>query len=114
MHAGYAHERFQALSEARQRLLRQMQVVGFGQITVHTVDGEADLNRPWRTRQTVKLAGGQNGPRPEADRVDFELRTEHVALFEQMSRVRDGACVTIEVKYGLPFIIEIEQEQQAA
>ena len=91
-----------------------MQDVNFGRITFRVRDGEPDLNGPWRTRRTVKLASGADGPRPESGLADFELRKEHVALFEQMARLRDGACVTIEVKYGLPFIIEIEQEHQAA
>lgn len=114
MTASYANEWFRGLSEARRRLLRLMQNVGFGRITFEIIGREPDIMRPWRTRRTVKLSGGEIGPRPGADSADFELRKEHVALFDQLAGLRDGACVTIEVKYGLPFIIEIEQEQQAA
>ncbi len=114
MSAGSANERFRGVPEACRRLLRLMQDMNFGQITFRIRQGAPDAGQPWRTRRTVKLTGGHNGPRPEADSVDFELRTEHVALFDQLAQLRDGACVTIEIKYGLPFIIEIEQEQQAA
>lgn len=114
MSAGSANERFRGISNACRRLLRLLQDTGFGRVTLHVVDGQPDVGRPWRTRRTVKLNGGENGPRPEADSGDFGLRKEHVALLEQMARLRDGACVTIEVKHGLPFMIEIEQEQQAA
>jgi len=102
------------LSGPKQWIIEQCQDLDFGRVTFHVVGGEPDISRPWRTRQTVKLNGGENGPRPEANRADFELRKEHVALFDQLARLRDGACVTIEVKHGLPFIIEIEQEHQAA
>ncbi len=114
MTAVHANERFRDLSEGRKRLLRRMQDIGFGRVTFHVVGGEPDLRRAWRTRRTVKLNGADNGERPEAASVDFELRKEHVALFEQMLHLRDGAYVTIEVKYGLPFIVEIEQEHEAA
>lgn len=114
MVAGRANERFQTLSESCRRLLRLMRVVGFGRITFGIMGGEPDRSHPWRTLRTVKLSGGEVGPRPGAESVDFELRKEHVALFDQLALLRDGACVTIEVKYGLPFIIEIEQEQHAA
>ena len=106
--------RFRDLSEPCRRLLRLMQDVNFGRITFRVRQGERAPTGRWRTLRTVKLAGGENGPRPEVASDDFELRKEHVALFEQLARVRDGACVTIEVKHGLPFIIEIEQDHQAA
>jgi len=104
----------QDLPGPKQWLIEQCQDLGFGRITFHVVGSEPDFSRPWRTHRTVKLSGGENGPRPEAGRADFELRKEHVALLDALSRVKDGASVTIEVKHGLPFIVEIEQEYQAA
>lgn len=113
MVAGRANERFKALSEARRRLLRLMQDINFGQIEFLMRQADPDFRQPWRTRRTIKLTGGDNCTRPEGASADFELRKEHVALFDQLAQLRDGACVIIEVKHGLPFIAEIEQEYRA-
>jgi hypothetical protein len=109
-----SNERFSHLPGPVQRLLRMMQAVNFGGISFHVRAGLPDADEPWATRRTVKLVGGENGPRPETASADFELRKEHLALLDQLAQLGDGACVTIEVKHGLPFIIEIEQDHQAA
>lgn len=108
------NDRFRDLPEPCQRLLRLMQDTNFGRITFHVRGGEPDLGRPWRTRRTVKLPGGENGPRLETDLTDFELCQEQTALLNTLSHIRDGACVTVEVRHGLPFLVEIEQDYQAA
>lgn len=102
------------LSESNQWIIGQCQLVNFGRITFHVLRGEPDLAKPWRTRRTVKLASGENGPRPEAGLADFELCQEQTGLLSTLSRVRDGACVTVEVRHGLPFLVEIEHDHQAA
>lgn len=102
------------LSVPQRRIIEQCQTINFGWITFRIKDGQPDLDYPWPTRQTVKLAGGQNGPRPESSSADFELRKEQVALLTHLSQLSDGASVTVEVKHGLPFLIEIEQDSQAA
>lgn len=97
------------------RLIRLMQRINFGRISgLHVHSGRPDFSRPYRTIQTVKLNGGENGPRPETEVADFELCREQTALLDTLSRVRDGACVTVEVRHGLPFLVEIEQDHQAA
>lgn len=107
-------DRLRNLPEPRQRLLRLMQDVNFGRITFRVRSGEPDLARPWRTRRTVKLPNGENGPRPEADLADFELCQAQTALLDALGHVRDGAWVTVEVRHGVPFLVEIEQDHQAA
>lgn len=107
-------DRFSLLSNPSQCLLRLLQVTNFGRITFHIRSGEPDVGRPWHTRRTVKLAGGENGPRPEATRADFELRKEHTALLEHLASLSDGVRVAVEVRHGLPFLVEIEQDHQAA
>jgi len=61
----------------------------------------------------VKPAGYHNGPRPEVRSGDFEVRKEVSTLIEQVARAPDGAQVTVEVKYGLPFLIEVEEMHTA-
>ena len=104
----------QQLSGPHQWLIEQYQRVIFGRLTFRIRGGEPDLSQPFRTVRTVKLPGGENGPRPETGSVDFELRREHVAALTTLAHLKDGACVTIEVKHGLPFLIEIEQDHQVA
>lgn len=97
------------------RLIRLMQRINFGRISgLHVHSGRPDFSRPYRTIQTVKLNGGENGPRPEADLADFELCREQTALLDALRHVRDGAHVTVEVRHGVPFLVEIEQDHQAA
>jgi hypothetical protein len=105
--------RFRHISETYARLIRLMQDVQFGRITFRVRAGCPDPDRPYRTVRTVKLAGGENSPRPAAGSVDFTLRKEHAALLATLDHLDDGACVTIEVKHGLPFILEIEQDHQS-
>jgi len=102
-----------ALPEGDRRLTRLMQQVTFGRITFSVRSGQPDFTRPFRTVRTVKPAGGENGPRPEAHSADFEVRKEVTSLIEQVARAADGAQVTVEVKHGLPFLIEIEEEHKA-
>ena len=103
----------QMLSEPWKRVVVVMQDLNFGRITFSVRSGQPDFTRPFRTVRTVKPAGNGNGPRPEAHSADFEVRTEVVALIEQVAKAADGAQVTVEVKYGLPFLIEIAEEHQA-
>jgi len=104
----------QELSGPNQWLIEQCQQINFGRITFHVRGGEPDVGRPYLTVQTVKLTGGDNRPRPETGSADFELRREHASALSTLARVNDGARVTIEVKHGLPFLIQIEQDHQAA
>lgn len=112
--AAHPCSRFQGLSEAQRRALRMMQVVNFGRVSFRVLRGEPDLAQPWRTRQTVKLASGENGPRPETNLADFELCRQQTALLDALRHVSDGACVAVEVRHGMPFLVEIEQDHQAA
>ena len=102
------------LSRPERDLVRVMQTINFGRISLRVQGGEPDQTQAWRTLRTVKLATGSNGPRPEARTADFELRAEQVALLDQLSQLQDGTSVTIEVRHGLPFLIEIMQDHQVA
>lgn len=102
------------LPEPNQWLIEKCQRLGFGNITFCVWSGQPDLRRAWRTLQTVKLPDGANGPRPEARCADFVLCKEHTTLFEQLAHIEDGARVTVEVRHGLPFLLQIERDYEAA
>ena len=102
------------LPEPWKRLVELMQSLNFGRITGLAVRaGQPDLAKGFRTVRTVKLPAGENGPRPEVRSANFDLRKEVMAMQDQMAAAADGAHLTIEVKHGLPFIVEIEQEHRA-
>ncbi len=103
------------LSGPSRWLLERCQHINFGSITFHVRSGEPDMGRPhWRVR-TLKIASAVNGPRPEVASDDFELRREHVALFEQLRELPDGTRVRVKIAHGLPgSSIDLLEDQQAA
>ena len=105
--------RKRSLSPTLRRLAELIQRINFGRITFSVRFGQPDFTRPFRTVRTVKPAGGGNGPRPEAHSSDFEVRKEVVTLFEQVAQAPDGAQVTVEVKHGLPFLIDVDEVHTA-
>jgi len=96
-------------------LVEQGQQIGFGSITFRVCGGEPVPAGPWSRARTQKVDGGLNGPRPEAAKVDFELRHEYISLFEQLKNLPDGTCVRVKFAHGLPgSSFDIIEEQQAA
>lgn len=103
----------QMLSQPWKRLVRMMQDLNFGRITFFVWSGEPDFARKVHSVQTIKLPAGDNSPRPESSSKDFELRKEVISLRDQLAKTVDGCRAAVEVKYGLPFTVEIEQEHLA-
>ncbi|HUT56504.1 MAG TPA: hypothetical protein VNA25_01365 [Phycisphaerae bacterium] len=99
------------LSKPWKRLVGMMQALNFGRVTFLVRSGAPDFAQRTRTVRTLKLLAGDNSPRPEAASTDFELRKEVISLRDQVAKATDGTRVTIEVKYGLPFLAEIEEHQ---
>lgn len=104
------------LSWPNQWLIEQCHRVNFGHITLYLREGQPDLTRTWHTRRTMKVAGAStcNGPRPEIHCSNFTLCKEQVALLAQLVKIADGACVTIELRHGLPSLIQVDEAHQAA
>lgn len=97
-----------SLSPARRRLLELFQQVNFGRVESLVVrDGEPLFDPPPRVIREIKF-GGENGPRPELRSDDFLLKAQVVDLFSHLKRMRNGTIDTIEVKYGLPFRMIVE------
>jgi|ERR1039458_3245650 hypothetical protein len=97
------------LSPARKRLLQMMQRLNFGRIEGLTIrNGEPLFEPAPRTIQDIKI-GGENGPRPELTIEDFALKSAVIELFDHLSRIGDGTLESIEIKYGVPFKLVVEQ-----
>jgi hypothetical protein len=113
--SSFPNSRYRDLSPKRQAILRLIQCLGFGSVSFQLWSGEPDLGRSHHITRTVKLTGGDIGPRPEFASADFELRREHIALLSQLACLPDGTCVRVKVAHGLPGAsIDIEEDHRAA
>ncbi len=102
-----------AFPEGCRMLVRLMQRINFGRIEFVVHDGQPDFTKPVRTVRTVKPAGGENGPRPEIRSGNFAVRKEVRTLIDQAADAADGARLTVQIKRGLPLLIEVEEEHMA-
>lgn len=101
--------KFDSLSPTRKSLVRLMQETGFGRLEGLVIRaGEPALDPPPRIIRTLKL-GGDNRPRPEVAKRNFILKAQVVELFQCMDKMQNGVIAVIEVKHGLPFKMEIEE-----
>jgi hypothetical protein len=97
------------LSVARARLVELMQRINFGRIERMTIaDGQPVLSSIGKAVSTHKLKG-ENGPRPELSAADFLLKQEIVELFGFLDDLQNGEIDLIEIKHGLPFLIEVTE-----
>jgi hypothetical protein len=93
-----------------QRLVEQMQRINFGRLEYLPVrEGLPVRDKRTRIIRRVKL-GGQNEPRPERQLGDFELKREVVELFSRLRQLGNGLILKLEVKYGLPFVMDVEED----
>lgn len=98
-----------SLSDPQIRLVELLQKLNFGRIErLHVERGEPVFEPAPRIVQKLKM-GGENGPRPEATLLDFHLKLQTIELLEAIAGIRDGQVLTIEVRNGLPFTVEIER-----
>ncbi len=97
------------LSFEGQALVEQMQQINFGRIEHLLVrNGQPVWTDNSRVIRKVKF-GGQNAPRAESGYSDFELKQQVVDLFAQLERIGNGLIRSLEIKYGLPFAMDIEE-----
>lgn len=99
---------FSSLSPARRRLLRLLQRLNFGRLEGLVLRrGEPVLDPMPRVVVEHKFAA-ENGARPEADRGDFALRSQHCDLLRLFDRLQDHEFATLRVMHGIPFSCEHE------
>lgn len=97
------------LSAPQAELTELMQRLDFGRIECLTIrEGEPVLDPPPRIIRDVKFRG-ENGPRPESDLDDFVLKAEVRTLLAQFDALGNGTIRFLEVKYGLPFRMQVEE-----
>jgi hypothetical protein len=87
-----------------------MQRLRFGTIEGLVIrDGEPVFDPRPRVVRDVKF-GAKNGPRPESRLDDFVLKDEVREFFAQLDALGNVTIRRLEVKHGLPFRMEVEEE----
>ena len=99
----------QSLTPAQARLLSLMQEMNFGRIEgLVVVNGDPVFDPAPRIVRQVKFCS-ENGPRREKSLNDFNLKEQVVELFDALARMGNGMVESIEVKHGLPFLMNLEE-----
>jgi len=104
--------RFSQLSAPRQALVRLLQSINFGYVEdLEIRRAEPVFNPAPMVFVEVKLDAA-NGPRPERESADFELRSEVIRLMEQFDQLGDGPIERIDIRHGVPRRVLIERPIQ--
>jgi len=99
-----------SLSPSKAHLVKLMQRINHGCIKELVVrEGEPVLDPPPRVIRSVKF-GGENGARPESAKGDFVLKEQVLDLFEWMKSMQNGVIRHLEIKHGLPFRMDVEED----
>jgi hypothetical protein len=99
-----------SLSEAQGRLVELLQNLNFGRIEgLQVKGGEPTFEPAPRIVRKLKI-GGENGPRRENALPDFWLKQQTSEMLEAIAELGEGVILSIEVKHGLPFAMEVEQQ----
>jgi hypothetical protein len=99
---------FGELEPENQQLVKWMQSVNFGRIHVPVRGGLPVVEQRPRLIRDIKI-GGENGSRQEQRLDDFALKNEQLEALEHIASVGCGT-VSIEIKHGLPFRMQIEED----
>lgn len=96
------------LTEPQVRLVELLQQLNFGRIEgLRIRGGEPVFDPAPRVVRKLKM-GADNAPRPEADLEDFWLKRPTIEMLETIAHLGDGQILSIDVKHGLPFALEVE------
>jgi hypothetical protein len=103
-----------SLSPSQRQLTELCQVVKDGRIeNVPVSNGEPSFDPPPRVIRKLKM-GGDNAPRPEANLEDFWLKHQVIEMLAAIAELGNGKVLSIEVRHGLPFMLEIERRADQA
>lgn len=98
-----------SLTASRRRLLELMQVLNHGHIEGLLVrDGEPVFDPIPRIIRDVKFCS-ENGPRPESNLDNFDLKAQVRDLFSHLDTLGNGTIRRLEVQRGLPFRMQVEE-----
>ena len=89
-----------------------MQRTTFGRIErLEVRNGEPVFTPPPRITKDIKLGSpADNHVHTERVSSDFQLKSEQIALFANLTHIDTGVIESIEVRHGLPFRLVVEQQ----
>jgi hypothetical protein len=97
------------LTHRQRQLVELMQKLNFGSIEgLHVHDGEPVFTPPPRRVRVFKLKG-ENGPRREATKSDFVLKSNVDELFDLLKAMGCGIILSIKVEHGIPTFMTFEE-----
>lgn len=98
-----------SLSSARRRLLDLMQEMYFGRIEGLAVrNGEPVFAPEPVVIRQIRL-GGENAAPDRFRKTDYDLKSQAEDLFTRLRQIGDGVLVSLDVRHGLPFQMEVRQ-----
>jgi hypothetical protein len=96
------------LSVPQQKLLTLMKKVGYGRINNLAVEkGEPILSSDSSIERDLKLGANDEFP---ASGEDFVLKKKMTDFFEQLGEIKDGFIRKIEIRGGLPILMQTQEK----
>jgi hypothetical protein len=99
--------RLRDLSNPRRNLIMLMQRINFGRIESLLIRCGNPVLDPSPTVVRELKFSGENGPRQETGKSDFELKEQHRELFRIFDELGDDTISVLTIKHGLPFHAEL-------
>ena len=97
------------LSVQQRKVLTLMQKVNYGRINnLAVVDGELVLSPEATIERDVKF--DMSAEHSKTEREDFVLKKKVSDFFEETAKIGDGFIRKIEIRGGLPILIQIEEK----
>jgi hypothetical protein len=98
-----------SLTTAQRQLVELLQQLNFGRLErLRVKNGQPTFEPRPHIIKKLKIGGGDNAPRPESNLADFWLKQQTAEMLQAISDLGDGVVLSIDVRHGLPFSIEIE------
>jgi hypothetical protein len=99
------------LLPSERRFLDELRRVGYGRFERLRISaGELVLSPPPLSIRTVKF--GSTPLQRETRPSEFDLKKQVAEFFEHVREIEEGEIRVLEVRAGLPFLMEIEQRPE--
>ena len=101
------------LLQSERRFSLAMQELGYGRFEDIRIQGGELILDPWPTTVRSVKFGNATANKPTSESCGFELKQRIVELFAHVRSIKSGTIRTLEVRGGLPFVMEIVGESHA-
>ena len=99
------------LTTSERRFTDEMHGLGFGRFEFLRIErGELVLD-PWPTTVRGVKFGAAETTAGKPSSIEFQLKAQVKEFFEYVRSVSAGEIRSLEVRHGLPFFMEVQQDQ---